>query len=215
MLARTGGFLKEVKYVDYEQNIPIATTVVLALANPTVPKCISVMAQGTTHNQRLGNKVLLKSVQIKGIVFPNALADQSDSVRGVHIKLALLMDTQTNGAQYATTDLYEDPSDTALDVVAMRDIEHIERFKVLKEWHMNVSRYSGLTDNVTAGPNSTGSISGDVRYFKCYKKLKIPVRHITTGATIDDVMDNSLHFYAIASEAGWNVKYISRVKFQG
>ena len=205
---RTGGFIGlERKYIDsFRTGIDLGSTVGGSEIDDTTMLCLNGIDQGNSPTTRIGNKITLKSVEIRGICYLDTLQDQADAPDGIVVRIALVLDKQTNGAQLNAEDVYKDLAGT--DILSLRNIEYIERFKVLKEWVMHIKYMSSHDDGT-----NTGSHAGATEYFKCYLKLNQPVRYTTTGATVSSIMDNSLHLIAIASGADGNIDWHSRVKF--
>ena len=113
--ARTAGFLGlEKKFFDTAVAMVALTAPTDAAggeidptALPGAVACLNAMAQGDGEQNRDGKKVVLKSVQVKGFVqkLGGELAAGPDS--GTKVFVALVLDTQTNGAQLNSEDVFK------------------------------------------------------------------------------------------------------------
>jgi len=223
-LARTGGFLgKELKFVDYEvTQDAIQRTVAGSEVDPASSVlCLNATAQGDTESNRDGRRQFTHSIVIKGILTWNykpsggsgiAFADMGD------VKVALVLDTQTNGAQLNAEDVFKDPTSVYLDSVMMRNLQYTSRFRVLKIMTLRPPNFGGGgAGNGTTDGTVEGSFS---KQFSCYYNFKKPLMttYTNTTAVIANIADNSLHLIAIASDGGQSdldstISYISRCRF--
>ena len=90
------------------------------------------IAQGTGASQRVGRQVLIKKILFKGrIEVGDATFADWD---GLIIKVALVIDKQTNKAQFNITDLWE-----ADDIYHYRNLDQAQRFRVLMLKTINVT----------------------------------------------------------------------------
>ncbi len=209
---RTGGFIGAHKYFDRDQSATIGLTIADGLHNPTSFDCLTaVSGVGTSSIVREANKILITSLQINGLITPDLVPDQDDPLPGAVIKIVLLWDKQTNGAQYDPITLFEVTA--GRPILAMRDVEHIERFQVLKEWTIHAHRYAATNDHATN--SSTMSSTGQEIAFSYFKKFNFLIKFKDTGSTVSSVMDHSLHLYAISSQPNWKLSYSSRCNFKG
>lgn len=211
-IQRTGGLIDrtlgfEKKFVDSFVSIKaIVATTAGAESDPTTSDCLNGLDQGTTESTRNGLQVILKSIQINGMIDMDVLSNQADGITGELVKISLVLDTQTNGSQLNSEDVWKDV--VSVDVLSLRNMNFTERFTVLKVWHLEMNYRNSQTDGT-----NTGSLAGDAKYYGCYLKVDIPVRYTATGATVSSIMDNSLHVIAISSGTNCNNNYQCRVKF--
>jgi len=79
--------------------------------NQGTPNTLVVPTQGSAINQRIGRKIKLYKLRIKGIVTVVNQEDQTDGDYGQHvIRLALVQDMQTNGTQAQGETIFQDPT---------------------------------------------------------------------------------------------------------
>lgn len=209
---RTGGFLGiESKFIDYTFDDTIVTTNTSAEMDPpgagaqTTPGSISAIAQGDGESNRDGRKCTLTSVHLRGTVTQDASSGTSLNNGGI-VRLALVQDTQTNGVQLNSENVFLTATNVEL---AFRNLQFSKRFKVL------MSKLIVFNKTAGAGDGTADDSPAFVVPFTFNKKVNIPVIHNGTTAVVAAITDNSLHIVAFASTAAVNLKYESRVRFVG
>jgi len=221
-LARTGGFLgKELKFIDYELAAhALVATVAGSECDPqSSVDCLNATAQGDTEQNRDGRRQFTHSIMIKGYVdFHPSKATATFSLDSCFVKLALVLDTQTNGAQLNAEDVFVDPSSTYLDSTLVRNLQYTSRFKVLKMITIKVPPMIGGY----CGDGTTNLADGCRTHvpFSCYYNFKTPLvtSYTNTTAVVANIADNSLHLIAIKSKTTENAQvrqlnYYSRCRF--
>lgn len=179
--------------------------------DPAGASSLCAPSQGNTAATRDGNDYVIKTVQLNGRIIRPPQSDVADVTVPTTVKLALVLDTQSNGTQLSAENVYSDDTGAAGDkVYGYRETEYTRRFQVLWTKIFNV----GDTVTMTDGAN-TASTAGSVRYFKIYLNLDIPVHCNGNAGTIADCTDNSLHFIGCATDTNASVEYVSRVRFVG
>ncbi len=213
---RTGGFLGiENKFVDY-------SIVATAIGSPAGSaggemdpagsvNCLNAVAQGDGEQQRDGRKIKLNSVHLRGHIHRAVATDQADMRTGGAVFIALVSDAQTNGTQLNSEDVYENSSGNADGAVhSFRNLQYTQRFKVL--W----SRlYSFDAPNAGTDGTNTNSTGGQIRNFKVDIPLSFVTQFSASTAVVASINDTSLHVIAFATDAGYTLTYLSRVRFVG
>lgn len=222
---RTGGFLGiEVKFLDAPKSITALTAPTGATGGELDPSsvvvgCLSAPAQGDGPTNRDGKKIMMKSIFINGMISIDQKTGQSTSDIAPSVFLALVLDTQSNGAQLNSEDVFTNQNAAAITAtVPQRNMSFVSRFKVLKTW-----KYQFPTFNMANDTGATGGIvqAGQTMPFEISKKFKdgIPVNFTTalTSADIANVIDNSLHLIGFVNDvtAVPNISYNSRMRFVG
>lgn len=181
--------------------------------------CISAPAQGDGPSDRDGKKCVIKSVQIQGNITGSTWEAFANPLAGCAVFVALVLDTQTNGAQLSSEQVYTNPADADLTIAdPLRNMQYSSRFRVLKTWDLNLDAKTMSESQV--GPVSQFSGTGRHAEFSCYLDgLNIPVNFTGTTSVVANVVDNSLHLIANAANAnlGWApaISYNARIRFQG
>lgn len=205
---RTGGYIDiENKFIDYEHNAAFATTWT-ALEDGTAD-CISATAQGDGESNRDGRVYHIRSVHVKGYMAMSTAEGQAAPTSDELARVALVWDTQTNGAQLTATDVMD--GGQSIDVLAFRNLQYSKRFRVLKD--------SGVK-RIQAHPLNEGAINSFAAApvyvpFKFNVKFKKPIKVRCSGTTavVTSIADNSLHVIGCATNTNVTLVYQSRVRF--
>lgn len=201
----------EKKFVDHEYSGTLATTVASAEADPAISSLCGI-ALGDTESARDGRHARLMSLHIQGHIEIGSY-DAATKPTNPHIRLFVVLDTQTNGAQLNSEDFLSAPTDTALAADAMRNLQHIGRFKTLKTMTIKPTMNPG--DN--AGSNH--EMAGDIIPFEMHFNLKgLNVHFKGSDATISSIVDNSIHLIAIKAPGTTpttTLRYVARTRFYG
>lgn len=215
--ARTGGFLGlELKFVDYSLSAFLVAPGDAAggEADPATALCLNAIAQGDGENQRDGRQAIVKSCYVAGNINVAAEADETDAHTSRNYYVALVMDTQTNGAQLNSEDVFTNPGAAATQACnVLRDMQYTQRFKVLDSVVLVSPPQYVVQDGA-----ATGSISGYTIPFKLSWNGEMKVSFSGTTAAISAIQDNTLHIIAYASPnitQAPAIIYNSRVRFVG
>lgn len=210
-LTRMGGFSDMYKkFVDYGRPATdLGDTIANSEWDPPTANCLNGIAQGNTENEYLGRGYDVMSIMVTGhIEWKNFVADTT-SRYGELVRLLLVWDKQTNGAQFNAEDvLLQVTNGSPID--CPRNLEYTHRFIVLKDMLLKYPAI-GFSD---------GGIDERVKSpFQIFHKFKKSVKVLTkdTGATVSSINDNSFHIMAFCSRASSHasLRYVSRIRFHG
>ncbi len=144
---------------------------------------LNIIVQGNTESNRIGRKTTLSRVDVKGhLLLPTTAvaANTNDTVR-----IMLVCDKQTNGAQFTATDLLETDS-----IGQFRNLANSSRFTVLqtKTFDFNCKAGSGR------GSTDTLSYGEDGIWFTMGVNLNLPIEfnNIATTGAVTTQRSNSL-----------------------
>lgn len=182
-----------------------------SIAGPTALGALVGVFSGATETGRIQNDIILTSLQIKGTVTCDAQANQTATDIGTRVFLAVVLDTQTNGVQLSSEDVFTNPSATAsLAASPLRNMLNTKRYRVLKIWEMDFNNPSISFD----GTNMEQS--GMVMPFECYIPMELRVQY-NTGNTgiVSGIVDNSLHMigYTSSTALAPTIQYNCRARF--
>ncbi len=167
---RALGSLTEQKFFD--------TDILFTFSQPgSTENQLNLVPQGTTENTRIGRKMIVHSIQIKGVIELAAGAAGFDQAN-----LALVQDTQANGAAAVITDVY-DQADMTNNLI---NLANASRFKILKTWRIPMQ----------AGGGVATAFSGNMKNLSYYKKCRIPIEFDSTTGAITEIKSNNLFFVA-------------------
>lgn len=171
----------ELKYQDIDAvfTAPAGTNTGIVSSSVTTGQvCVSIK-EGTGHEERVGRKIKLHSIHLKGDIFFNPAA----SVFGHNIfYLWLILDTQANGTQPAFTDVFVQGGPQE----CFKDLSNGNRFKVL--WK------KAYVYNAQAGVSA--AYAGQYRNVDIYKRVDKHIEY-AEGTGIGDLIDikeNNLFF---------------------
>jgi len=200
--------LTERKYIQYHvenETILAASDWSNAVIDPDTVNCLFAPAQGTGISGRIGRKVKLVKITIRGAVHQaskeNAAVLDNDSL----YRMILVLDKQTNATQM-TGDLLMSGGANAMDAVCnFQNTANFGRFQVLKDITKEFYQPHFEVTAAGTGPTYQDTVYGvgaQVQKFKMsYKWKKGLDVHFNAagGSSVADIVDNSLHFLITAS----------------
>ncbi len=151
----------------------------------------------------------MKSIQITGLIERNGAAAKGDPMC---VRVALVQDTQTNGAQFNAEDVFVDPANADLDALTFRNLQFASRFKILSDetYVLNVES--------AAGNGTANDSAATYKHFKIYRSMNMKINFSATTGVIGSVTDNSLHLLVVQSAAAsgaGKLWYSARTRFVG
>lgn len=228
---RGGQVNTEMKYVDSNfgpttiqaitttwatTNVDPATTIDLGGAAIVNPQNLCSPQTGASLNNRIGRQIEIRKIKIHGHIYCAPQTLQADADPGTKVRVVLVQDMQTNGAQMAGTDLFGPPTaNGSLSLNAFQDPKNFGRFRVLKDKMFQISDLN-LANNAAA---STVIQTSKLINFKMNVNFKQPIRvrfnALTTG-TVSDIVDNSFHLIAANLNGSFvpQLVYYSRVCYK-
>lgn len=137
------------------------------------------LAQGTGASQRIGQRITVKSIQLRLHVQPSSAA--STGPFGGVFHMALVLDRDAKGTAPSITDLYT----TSDMTTSMINIGYSERFRVIKKWQSVLY--------ATGQEGGTGDYYGPMCVpIDYYHKEDIPVRYSSSTGAISEITGNNL-----------------------
>jgi len=230
--ARGATVTGEMKYFDTEQTGQIiagVTTTWVAgtradpvntinLGDPAVvaPLCLFAPKVSANLNGRIGRKVFMHKIRIKGIIeLPeqNAMLTLKPSIA---FRLVLLLDKQTNAATINPSDVFNDTTGSGNTTInSAQNPNHFGRFKILKDKFFSLTNFNIAGNDVAA----TNRQSGQTKPFKMSYNFKPPMivnfNSQSTGS-IAMITDNALHLICAADDNSYGalIYYYSRVCYK-
>lgn len=178
---------------------------------------------GTTAYSRVGRKVSLYKISMRGLISTTVLQDQADIVSSPAVRVIIYIDKQTNGLQAQGEDVMAlwQPSTAGTDTIesafcSFQNPANFGRFQVLRDiiYRPRI---------VTSGTDGTGTTSQNVSQipFKITIKFKKPLvikfnEAQNISGSVADIVDNSLHIIALKSGTAFasTLSYICRGYFK-
>ncbi len=190
------GAFQELKFhdVDFDNNA-------LTTAGEILPS-LNLIAQGVGQSQRLGRKVLLKSLHMRGMWFVANGTDPSGC--SAISRIIVYCDKQANGAAATVAGILQ-----TADFQSFRNLENQGRFKVLYDKTNRLQREAAGSAIVFANVK---------HYMKLNKKLNIPILFDGATGAITEMCCNNIGILTITDTvtnivAGFQCKI--RLRFEG
>lgn len=182
----------ELKFFDTSINTSIDSTGEVLAGGQ-----INLVPQGTTESTRIGRKINIRAVDIKGYVAGNGITTTAEIMQ-----ICLILDKQCNGAAAGYTDVF-----TTNDINSFRNMAYSERFQVLKTWRMAINPMVPIIAGTSFLP--------PYRNFTYHKNCSIPVEFSSTTGAITEIKTNNLFIVGIASggDDTANLTAIVRIKY--
>lgn len=229
--ARGAAVTGEMKYFDCERDsgaISAVTTTWVAgcMVDPTrtinlgdasvaTPLCLFAPKVSAALNGRIGRKAHVYKVRIAGTIKIPPQTAQGTADASPTIRLALVLDKQSNAAQMTAATLFNDAAGAETTITAFQNPNNFGRFRVLKEKYYQFSNV-----NLTGDPSASNLVQcGCTINFKMSVSFKQPVQvnfNATNGGTVADIIDNSLHIVCGATSVAMApvIAYYSRVCYK-
>ncbi len=174
--------------------------------------CLNTAIQGDGESDRDGRKATFQSVFVKGVCTVAAQANNTAGLGASKIYIALVLDTQTNGAQLNSEDVFKNDSASASMVASpMRNMQFTQRFRILdtQEFIMQDPNISYDGTNI--------EMNGLQQAWQLSSNLTFSTTYSGTTETVANITDNSLHIIAFCSALGLvpTISYNARVRFVG
>lgn len=157
------------------------------------------VATGTDYTDRIGRKIMLKSVQVRGVIGP-----QDQTVVDHLARVMVVYDKQPTGAAPALATILNAATATSFMNLSSRD-----RFVVIFDQIVPVAVVSNVATQSLAGSPTTHLVNQ-------YKSLNHEVIFGTTGGTIAGIQSGALWLVTCGSQAatgGSNAVLSCRVRF--
>ncbi len=214
---RSGGFLGiEKKFYDTAQNVALATATGATGGeiDPTTVDCISAPAQGDGEENRDGNRIVIKSAFVTGVIKMPKQANQTATDDAFSWVVYLVQDQQANGATINSEDVFTNPAasnNTAS--TPLRNLQYTSRFKVL-------AKSAGTFDAPSPSYDGTNMEQGGMsQMFVLSWKGIMPVQFKggATAAGVTGVANNAIHVVAwvTSTDMAPTIAYNARVRFEG
>lgn len=171
---------------------------------------INVLINGPELYQRIGRKIYMKSLQIKGFIL-NAATSVQDTIR-----LMLVYDSQSNGAAPVIADILANMNGTpATTGMSMVNLNNRQRFQILRDQHWTVPAVTNTAGVLTNGPQFNDTMGRfEINWFVKLKGLETVYNNLN-GGTIADLASGALYMAFVSNDvdATWNFRGVSRLRY--
>lgn len=191
----------ETKYFDSQRSataVPASTGWLATEIDPATLNTLVCPTQGAQINNRIGRKIILKKLRIRGVITPTVQSDAADVTVPRSYRIIVFQDQQTNGAQAQGEDVMKAPTTATAPLAfsSFQSLANFGRFRVLKD-----KIYSDRNAVAFNDAAATGSmVAGQNIPFKINLKFArgIPIHFNSSNGgvgdgDVGDIVDNSFH----------------------
>ncbi len=205
---RTGGFYNrynhthatpELKFHD----ITINTNPLVGPAGSIILDSAVKIAAGSGESQRIGRQILVKKFSMK---FTLTFLSQTTSGNAHGFaRIIVYCDKQANGATATVGGILQSP----LTMMSYRDLENVNRFKILAD------RKYALSPTAGVGNGTTNIFSGGYTHDEIHLNLNLPIEYSLTTAAITEIKSNNIGILAISHSGRVKLESKVRIRFEG
>ncbi len=208
----------EMKYFDTFKAvtaIPASADWTATEFDPATINTIFDPTQGNSISQRIGQKCQLHKLKIKGTVDVPKQVDRTTPDNASVIRIILFQDMQTNSTQAQGEELMRTEGTAPKNINSFQNFNEFGRFRVWKDKTFTMQNPNLSYDGTNMEQQG---ISKQFKMNLNFTKDPCVVRfNATNGGTVADIIDNSFHLLAIASDIdlGPTLQYVVRCGFKG
>lgn len=182
--------------------------------NPATILTLFAPTTGTDFNNRVGRKVLLKSIRITGHILQTTQSNVNAGEEPCVVRLVLVQDKQTNAAACTGADVIASGGANAPAVSMFQNPANFGRFRILKD-KKHLIQNPALGYYYSGGTLQQNGLMTNFKYSVTFKKPLYVHFNATNAGTIADIIDNSFHLFALTVAAGPapTISYKCRVCF--
>jgi len=181
--------------------------------NPSAVITLNTITQGDGESQRDGRNCIVKSLHLKGIINVPVQTNVTVADQAGCIFIALVEDRQTNGAIFASENVYINPgANIILGASLQRNLQFVKRFRVLKTVKLDLPMPTLTWD----GTNMEQA--GYMLPFEIHvPRMSVKTNFSGTTEDVANITDSSLNLLATTSAIGLapTMSYNCRVRFVG
>lgn len=205
----------ETKYFDADKSSSTLATVSAdwplgARQDPSPFNCLCAPQLGNDINNRIGKKITVMKVTVRGQVFVDALTAAQQSIPQV-FRIILLVNKNCNGAQPTPSEVISSANANNM-IYGYSNLSFFGKYRILKD------KTFTLTPQNSVGDTTTNETAPVVQRFKLTHKFAKPlvVTFNTNTGAVADIVQNSLHIIAgyNTSSPAANISYKSRVVYK-
>ncbi len=179
--------------------------------DPSATILLNTVVQGDGESNRDGRQIIMKKISLRGVIKSQRQADQIAADNAPFFYLALVLDTQTNGATISSENVFLNPGANAILASSpFRNLRFIKRFQVLKTLVIKGEQLEMAFDGTNLEQN------GVIIPWEMHANLgNLEVNYSGTSETVTSITDNSLHLIAYANDIDQipTISYNCRLRF--
>ena len=163
------------------------------------------VAAGTGESQRVGRKICVKQLIIKGYAFLPDATDKQNTAD--FVKIVVYGDKQANGAAATIANLL-----SSADVLSFNNLDNSMRFKTLASKIVTLHA-SGVGHGESSTPASSTQTGRGLRHFVINIPLNAIIEFSGTGGGVADLTSNNIGIYAITQAGDIQLEYKVRIRY--
>ncbi len=165
------------------------------------------VAQGNDEDERNGRQIECHSVSIRGTM---EMLGVSTTWGAEEVMIALVLDTQHNGSNIASEDVFRNAAGSKATVPFCQErTTYRNRFHILKRLNLQIRHIGAAWNGVTAG-----SGNGLKSFHMEVPLTNLVVNYTGTNGTTDQIMDNSLTLIAFSTDYVQNVIFHANIRLR-
>lgn len=163
---------------------------------------LNIIPQDDTQSGRIGRKVTVKRVQLRGQVLLPATTTAADTAD--RLRILVVLDMQANGASPLVGQVMETGS-----INSYLDMANVSRFRVLAD------KLFTLSASAAGAPTGTPSFGAVLKSFSIYKKVNIPIEYDASASTgaLTTIRSNNILVVALTQNALATLAFTSRIRY--
>lgn len=168
----------------------------VAISTTAATATVTIIAQGLDVNARIGNKILVKSIQMVGTFRQQLATDGAVSkfTPAALVRMMIWVDRQPNGVLATATEILA----ASGAVLSPLNPSYRDRFVILKDKFYTLDFASSTA---TAGQLNGGG-AGCIKLCKFYKKVRIPITFSGTTSGVASISTNHIGILLIGQDPG-------------
>lgn len=172
---------------------------------------LNLPVNGAEIFQRVGRKIYMKSIQIKGWIYNKGTAIQDVG------RILLVYDSQTNGAAPLIQNIINNMDGTyATDGLSMVNLNNRQRFQIIRDHQITLPADTYTAGVLTNGPsfNMTNAQAYCINWYIPLKKLETVYNQLNTG-NVSDIVSGALWILCVseADSHHWTFTFNTRLRF--
>lgn len=194
----------EKKYLDTAIGVAAFDTAGTILNSGT----IIVIPQGTTAVTRIGKKVVITNIHMRGKINVVSKTSQTAPPTGTIFRIIIYVDKQANKATAAVTDILNTAS-----YLSFNNLTNSKRFVTLYDKTSSINYNMYQDKDVSTNTAIEGNYGGRVRHIGFNKRCRIPIEYSSTTGAIGEITSNNIGVLCIANNANSQYAFEFRVRF--
>lgn len=200
----------EIKAIDIaETSYPFTV-----IAGPPPMVLLNGVQVGSGFFNRVGSRIEMKNVHIRGVLVNSATAVQG------YLRLLVVYDRQPNGAALQITDILQSRDQTGAAATTTKseiNLDQRDRYVILrdKQWYApSVSNAAGVLTNGPTYPAGNSENTWEINEFIKLKGLATHYKSSSNPTTVADINTGALYMMYLASAASTQYAAVTGVRLR-